>query len=325
MSSKVRVYKQGVVTHEDFPLADISEHLQDKSAVIWLDILQPEEADFNIISEEFDLHGLAIEDAIHEHQRPKLDRYEKHLFLSAYDIAINPRTNTLHASEIGVFITDQAIITVRKSDTFNMDDVVKRWDSNPDLAKNGVSYFLWGLLDYIVDRHFAAVQSLDDKIDELEEILFSERKRSENNLQRSSYELRKDLVAIRRVVLPMREAVNSLFRRDLDVVNSAMQPYYQDVYDHVLRVSELTESLRDLLSTIFETQLSLQDTRLNEIMKKLTAYAAIIAVPTAVTGFFGQNVPYPGFAHRSGLIASSLIIISIASFLYIAFRKNDWL
>src|ERR1700712_818895 len=109
MSSKVRVYKKGVVTHEDFPLADISEYLKDESAVIWLDILQPEKADFDVITEEFNLHGLAIEDAIHEHQRPKLDRYDKHLFLSAYDISINPHSNSLHASEIGVFITSQAI------------------------------------------------------------------------------------------------------------------------------------------------------------------------------------------------------------------------
>jgi magnesium transporter len=325
MSSRVRVYVKGVLTHEDFPLADISEHLKDKSAVVWLDLLEPEAADFDVITEEFNLHGLAIEDAIHEHQRPKLDRYDKHLFLSAYDIGINVHTGTLHASEIGVFITDQAIITVRKSDKFNMDEVVKRWDANPELAKNGVSFFLWGLLDYIVDRHFIAVQLLDDKIDDCEDTLFSERKRNQTSVQRQSYELRKDLVAIRRVVLPMREAVNSLFRRDLGVVNDAMQPYYQDVYDHVLRVSELTESMRDLLSSIFETQLSLQDTRLNEIMKKLTAYAAIIAVPTAVTGFFGQNVPYPGFQQHIGFLMSTGAILVIGTVLYIAFRRNDWL
>jgi magnesium transporter len=179
MSSKVRVYTKGVLTHEDFPLADISDYLADKSTVVWLDILEPAKADFDIITEEFNLHGLAIEDAIHEHQRPKLDRYEKHLFLSAYDVTLNPHTNALHTSEIGVFITDQAIITVRKSDSFNMAEVVKRWDSNPDLAKEGVSFFLWGLLDYIVDRHFEAVQLLDDKIDDLEDVLFSEKKRNQ--------------------------------------------------------------------------------------------------------------------------------------------------
>ena len=122
------------------------------------------------------------------------------------------------------------------------------------------------------------------------------------DVQRRSFEMRKSLVGLRRVLLPMREVVNALLRRDLHIVTDPMQPYYQDVYDHVLRATEWTESLRDLVTTILETHLTVQGNRLNEIMKKLTAYAAIIAVPTAVTGFYGQNVPYPGFGHHWGFL-----------------------
>jgi magnesium transporter len=130
---------------------------------------------------------------------------------------------------------------------------------------------------------------------------------------------------LRRVVLPMRELVNALMRPTLHVVPEPMLPYYQDVYDHVLRSTEWTESLRDLVTTILETNLTVQGNRMNLIMKKVTSWAAIIAVPTAVTGFYGQNVPYPGFGKPSGFIASTVITIVLAIVLYVAFRAQDWL
>jgi len=144
-------------------------------------------------------------------------------------------------------------------------------------------------------------------------------------VQKRSFELRKSLVLLRRVVLPMREVVNTLLRRDLHLVDEAMGPYFQDVYDHVLRATEWTESLRDLVTSILETNLTIQGNRLNIITKKVTSYAAIIAVPTAVTGFYGQNVPYPGFSHESGFIASSSLIVGLSGLLYFLFRRNDWL
>lgn len=144
-------------------------------------------------------------------------------------------------------------------------------------------------------------------------------------MQRRSFELRKSLVLLRRVVLPMREVINSLLRRDLHVVDDAMLPFYQDVYDHVLRASEWTESLRDLVTSILETNLTIQGNRMNLIMKKVTSWAAIIAVPTAITGFYGQNLPYPGFARQWGFITSTGLIVGIAGLLYVAFRRWDWL
>jgi magnesium transporter len=132
-------------------------------------------------------------------------------------------------------------------------------------------------------------------------------------------------VQLRRVVLPMREVVNTLLRRDLRLVDDAMGPYFQDVYDHVLRATEWTESLRDLVTSILETNLTIQGNRLNVITKKVTSWAAIIAVPTAITGFYGQNVPYPGFGHPSGLVDSSLLILVLSVSLYVLFRRKDWL
>jgi magnesium transporter len=144
-------------------------------------------------------------------------------------------------------------------------------------------------------------------------------------VQRRSFELRKSLVVLRRLVLPMREVVNTLLRRDLGLVDQAMGPYFQDVYDHVLRATEWTESLRDLVSTILETNLTIQGNRLNSIMKKVTSWAAIIAVPTAVTGFYGMNVPYPGFAQHAGFVASVVLVVVLSGGLYLLFKRLDWL
>src|SRR6266545_4202143 len=205
---RTRLYRNGVVEAEGFPVADVSDHLADPSATVWFDLCTPTVEDLAAISEELVLHPLAVEDAVHE---------------------------------------------------------------------------------------------------------------------RRTFELRKSLVTLRRVVLPMREVVNSLLRRDLHVVDEAMLPYFQDVYDHVLRATEWTESLRDLVTTILETHLTVRGNHLNVIMKQVTSWAAIIAVPTAVTGFYGQNVPYPGFGTHWGFWTSTLVTVALSAVLYEVFCRKDWL
>jgi magnesium transporter len=187
-----------------------------------------------------------------------------------------------------------------------------------------VAFLVHGLIDDIVDGHFSAVQVLDDQIEQLQDQLFTDVGVG-TDVQRRSFELRKSLVLLRRVVLPMREVVNSLMRRDIHLIDEEMTHYYQDVYDHVLRASEWTESLRDLVTTILETRLTIQGNRLNEIMKKLTSWAAIIAIPTAVTGFYGQNVPYPGFQQEWGFVCSVALMLLIGGGLYLVFKRKQWL
>jgi magnesium transporter len=217
------------------------------------------------------------------------------------------------------------LITVRSEPGFDIEEVVRRWDDNGDLLQYGVGALVHGLLDTIVDEHFDAVQVLDDAMEDLESALFDERAPS-GQVQRATYQIRKDLVELRRVVLPMREVINSVLRHRKDFhAPSELDPWYDDLYDHVLRASEWTESLRDMVTTIFETNLSLQDARLNNVMKKLTGWAAIIAVPTAVTGYFGQNIPYPGFGKEWGFALSIFIILVIGSALYATFRRKNWI
>ena len=319
-----RAYRDGELVAEGFAADDISEYVADPKNTVWVDVCAPTTADLDMLSRELGLHSLAVEDAVHPHQRPKLDVYDEHLFLTAYAVDLDERTGQLAQREISAFVTTNALVTVRKSEDFPIKELTARWDSTRHLAAYGVAFLLHGLLDYVVDTHFEAVQSLDDQIDALEDELFSERTR-DALVQRRTYELRKSLVTLRRVVLPMREVVNTLLRRDLHIIPADLQPYYQDVYDHVLRATEWTESLRDLVTTILETHLSLRGNRLNVVMKQVTSWAAIIAVPTAVTGFYGQNVPYPGFGQPLGFWTSTAVIVALSGGLYLIFKRKEWI
>ncbi len=323
--ARTRVYRDGNLIAEGFPVAEISDYLEQDGTVVWLDLHDPDQDDLAVLTDEFGLHPLAVEDAEHEHQRTKLDRYQGFLFLTAYAVNLDEEAGELRTSELSAFITPRALITIRKDDGFDIGAVVNYWDGSPDLAKEGVGYLLHGLLDYIVDGYFAAVQSMDDEIESVEDQLFEDNRNDQNAVQRRSFELRKSLVLLRRVVLPMREVVNAVMRRDLHVVTDPLVPYYQDVYDHVLRATEWTESLRDLVTTILETNLTVQANRMNVITKKVTSWAAIIAVPTFVTGFYGMNVPYWGFARAWGLATAILIMAVTSLALYLVFKAKDWL
>ena len=201
--------------------------------------------------------------------------------------------------------------------------VLALWQDNADLFQHGSGALVHGLLDVVVDSHFDTIRQLDDTVEELEGILFDQR-RTGRAFALEVFQLRKDLVQLRRLVLPMREVVSGLLRHSR-TGRMELDTWYDDLYDHVLRASEWTESLRDMVSSLFETNLSLQDSRLNEIMKKLAAWAAIIAVPTMITGWFGQNIPYPGFGQTTGLLMSAVLIAGMSGFLFWQFKRQDWL
>ncbi|MFE3451820.1 magnesium transporter CorA family protein [Nonomuraea sp. NPDC059194] len=319
---RTRLYRDGNLVSEGFPIAEVSDHVTDPGNVVWFDLCAPGAADLERVGEELGLHTLAVEDVFQEHQRPKVDVYDSHLFITAYWLHLED--SRLHPVEISIFVTPNALVTVRENAHFDIDKVTARWDASGDLAKNGVSFLLHGLLDYVVDAHFDLVERFDEEVEALEDQLFEERPMTRQDA-RKMFTLRKNMVGLRKVATPMREVVNTLLRRDLHVVTPEMMPYYQDLYDHVLRVAEWTDNLRDLMSNLRETHMSQQGFRLNEIMKKLTSWAAIIAVPTMITGFYGQNVPYPGFGSSAGFWWSSTIIVVASGLLYLAFKKRDWL
>lgn len=319
-----RVYVNGVLDAEGFPVADVSEHLERAGTVVWVDLCDPTKVQLDELADELGLHELAVEDALGPHQRPKLDHYATHKFLVCHAARFDPETSTLHTTEVDAFVNERWLITVRKNDDFSIDRVTARWDRSPDLAVHGVSFLLYGLLDAVVDGYFGAVTAFDQFYDSVSEQLFAEKPLPPSE-QHVWFQTRQALMQFRRIVVPMREAISGLMRRELGTVDEDMYPYYQDVYDHIIRVNESAEALRDLVSTLVESNLSLRDYRANQIMKLVTSWAAIIAVPTLITGWYGMNVPYPGSGETWGVWAAALLVVVLSAGLYVLFKRRNWL
>jgi len=324
-----RVWREGRSVRQDFPLEELDGLLADPGCLVWLDLVDPEPALLTELARELALDPLAVEDAVEPRERPKATRHPGHTFLTCYATRLSVEDGLrvhLETPRVSAFVMASGLITVRTAEHGELDEVVQRWETD-GLLEHGVSALVYGMLDTFVDGHFEAIQAMDDALEALEDQLFDEALQT-RLVQQRIFGIRKALVQLRRVVLPMREVVTAVMRYRAASGNSMareLDGYFNDLYDHVIRASEWTESLRDVVGSIFETNLSLQDARLNEVMKKLASWAAIIAVPTAVTGWFGQNIPYPGFADAFGLWLSVVTILGGTVGLYALFRRVDWI
>lgn len=329
---RTRCWVRGELVEEDFDLARVSDLLALDDHLVWVDLCDPDHDLLRQIADELSFAPQAVEDAIAAAERPKAIRSPGHTLFVTYATRLDERAavaasrSRLRLTKVSAFLLHRGLVTVRSDDDFDMSEVVRRWDDSPDLLVQGPGALLYGLLDTVVDGHFATVQQLDDAVEELEDGLFDGHASSLSTQERS-FRVRKELVQLRRVVLPMREVVGMVLRHraEREVDGGDLDGWYTDLYDHVLRVAEWTESLRDMISTIFETTLSLADARLNTVMKKLTGWAAIIAVPTAITGWFGQNVPYFGFGRQYGVWLAGGSIVAISVGLYVVFKRREWL
>ena len=321
---RTRVYRRGVLESEGFPMADVSDHLARPDTIVWVDLCAPSPADLLELAEELSLHELAVEDALGPHQRPKLDLYDTHLFLACHAVTLDIDQAELRTTEVDAFAGSRWLVTVRKDEGFDLTPVLRRWDRSPARTVQGVSFLLYALLDVIVDDYLEVIRQFDEYYDAIGDALFAETP-MEQAQQRQWFEMRRALVRFHRLAVPVREVVSGLMRREHGVVADELLPYYQDVYDHVLRVSEASDALRDLVATLVETNLALRDYRQNQVMKKVTSWAAIIAVPTLITGFYGMNVPYPGAGQTWGAVASFVLTVTLAALLFVVFRRKEWL
>ncbi len=321
-----------MLEREDFPLVELSDLLADPDVLVWFHLDRPEPGVLAELADELHLDRHAVEDAIAPEERPKATRHASHTFLTCYAthlVTEPPATLRLQTPRISAFVLPRALITVSTSG-LDTDPLITRW-AEDGLLRLGVGALVHGLLDTVVDGHFEAIQGLDDAVEGLEDLLFGEsgvhNSRRNRRIQQRIFGVRKALVQLRRKVLPMREVVAAVMRSRTadDPASRELDGYFDDLYDHVIRAAEWSESLREVVGNAFETNLSLQDARLNDIMKKLAGWAAIIAVPTAVTGWFGQNLPYPGYNTGAGVAMSALAILLGATGLFVLFRRIDWL
>lgn len=322
-----RVFRSGQVLASDVSREQLERFFDDPTVTVLIDFVAPTRDDLAWVAKRLRLHPVAITDALEAHTRPKLDRYESHDFLFCYYLDFDEKQNELHTYDIGLFFAGNAVVAVRSSGKDRFPHLFQHMEHHGELSVHGVYALLFGVLDAIVDSHFDAVQVMDERLDDLEDRVFGSAAygRSVDEIQHDLFAARKTLVTMRRLTLPMREIVNAVIRDEQSKIPEALLPYFADVYDHTLRVDDWVDSSRDLVTSLLDANLTIQGNRMNLIMKKVTSWAAIIAVPTLITGFFGQNVAFFGYGDARGLALSGLLMAGSIGVLYWLFRRNDWL
>ena len=314
----VCTYTGGGVRHDIDPDA-ISDHVRKKGTLVWVDVVDPTEDDLATIQQEFSLHPLAMEDATKHGQRPKLDKYPTHAFVVAYSASL---------SEVDLFIGDGWLVSVRgrdpKGEPWSVDVARRRFErSGPEEATAG--FLLYLILDALVDGYFDRTDAAEDRLEGIEDAIFGEEE-SERRMQQDLYELRRDLVTFRRRVQPLREVISSLLRQEVEWIDPLALLHLQDVYDHVLRAVDQLDSQRELLNNAVDAHLAIVSNRMNQVMKKMTSWGAILLGSTLVAGIYGMNfADMPELHWRFGYPYAIGLMVAITIALYIYFRRRDWL
>jgi magnesium transporter len=301
---------------------DISEVLREPEQFVWIGLHEPGDELLRRIQEEFGLHDLAVEDALRAHQRPKIEEYGASLFVVL-------RTAQLHEGKVEfgethIFVGPRYVVSVRHGASLSYAEVRTRCECTPHLLRKGPGFVLYALMDFVVDRYFPIVDELEEKLETLEETIFAGGMSRETTEQ--IYGLKRDLVGLKRAVSPLIEICNRLVRFDIGLIPEDVRLYFRDVYDHVMRINETVDNLRELLTTALEANLSLISVAQNEVTKKLAGWAAILAVPTMIAGIYGMNFEFmPELHWRYGYALTMAGMVVVCGFLYTRFRRAGWL
>jgi magnesium transporter len=322
MALTCHLYRDGVVTEQDVDPGRISDLMGEEGVLVWLDIDDPSEAELRMLQEEFSLHPLAVEDALHRGQRAKVEVYEDHFFLVMHAQQLDG--DELRDSEIHLFVGAGYLVTLRFPPAFDLERVRHRWAKQGELTKEGGGALLYALLDEVVDGYFDVVEHLEDVSEEVEAAVFADE--PVEDLQERIFSVKKRVLQFRRAVLPLREVLD-LLQVEIGVVTDRLRPYFRDVADHVLRVLEFTDNVRELATAALEAHLSQVSNRLNQVMKQLTSWAAIILVPTLIAGIYGMNFfrPFPAFDTPGGFWIAVGMMVASGGVLYWVFRRRGWL
>jgi magnesium transporter len=301
------------------PPEDLSE-LRDRPC--WLDISDPQSRDFELAAQELALHPLAVEDAQHRHQRPKIDQYDDHYFLVFYAIE-EPSPGVLRETEISIFMKENAIVTVHDGEFSARAAVEKRFREG---KLPTVGLLLHALLDTMVDQYFGIVDTLGDRVELLETMVVGGEQRDYETSIKELFELKRDLLRLRHLIAPERDVLVVLVRGDIrELREPGRRAYFQDVYDHIARVTDEIDTFRELTSNVIDAHLASVSNRLNEVVKVLTSIATVLLVLTVVTGFFGQNWKFIPYDSETLFFASLLFMVAVAVGTALYFRRKGWL
>ena len=307
----------------DVELHDVHEVLKATNQFVWIGLHEPSEEVLNKVQHEFGLHDLAVEDAHNAHQRPKVELYGDSVFVVLRTAQINKEHHT-EFGETHFFVGPNFIVTVRHGSGVSYADVRSRCESTPHLLSKGQGFALYAVMDFIVDQFYPVVHEMELELQAIEDKIFKEKPSRETTEQ--IYQLKRELLEIRRAVSPLVDICNRLMRFDIKCISEETRPYFRDVYDHVVRINEMVENARELLNTALEANFSLISISQNDVSKKFAGWAAIIAVPTMVAGFYGMNFKFmPESEWEYGFYTVILFTIASCMFLYFLFKRSGWL
>jgi magnesium transporter len=301
----------------------ISDLLPDRGNLIWLDICDPDQATVKLLREEFCFHELALEDVIKAHQRPKCDTYHNYYFVVVYAAAHTP--DRFVPMELQIFWGENYIVTIHRGQLAILEEARRRWEAHDNRRQQGVGYLMYSLLDSMVDAYFPLLDWVAEQVEELEEIMFVS---PGEEVLSDLFQLRKELLRMRRLLAPTRDVLNEIVRRDLPLFPQSLHPYFSDVYDHTLRVLDGLDIYRDLLASALDLHLSNVSNRLNQTVKRMTALTLIVMVPTLVAGIYGMNFDRSFFPASDWDLAfpavTAFMGLLIVGGMLVA-RRADWL
>jgi magnesium transporter len=316
------VYEQGHRSKEVLALEDAYEAIGD-GRFVWIGLHEPTPDEFDSVAREFNLHELSVEDAINAHQRPKLEVYGDTVFVVLKTLTYDEATDDVDTGEIMIFVGDGFVVTVRHKAHTDLHPVRERLEKRQDLLRCGPGSVVHAIIDKVVDDYAPVVEAIDNDIEEVEKEVFSD---SRDQPTQRIYKLSREVLETHKATAPLIEPLSKLARGDFGFVHEELATYFRDVYDHAVRTNEQVEGFRDLLHGALEANLAQVSVRQNEDMRKISAWVAIIAVPTAVAGIYGMNFDHmPELKWEYGYPAALLFMATVCTSLWRYFKKVGWL
>ena len=306
----------------DIPVSEISSYIARPDCFVWVALADPEPAELQAMQQEFGLHDLAVEDAQHGHQRPKIEEYDNSLFVVLHLIEL--KDDELNVGEMAIFVGTKYVLSVRSHAQRGFTDVRARCEQEPELLRHGSGYVLYALMDAVVDRYFPVLDSIESAIEDIEERIFADQPDREQI--KALYSAKRKLMILKHATEPLLEASAKLFGGRVPQICVALQDYFRDIYDHLLRLNQAIDSLRDMIATGISVTISLISIQENAVTKRLASYGALIAIPTLIAGVYGmnfQNMPELGWLW--GYPSALVLMVGIDVYLFYRFRQAKWL
>jgi magnesium transporter len=307
---------------DDIPVSQIHLFVNEPGCFVWVALKDPVPGELEAMQKEFGLHDLAVEDAQHGHQRPKIDEYGQSLFVVLH--MIESSGEELNVGEVCIFVGTNYVLSVRHRSQQGFVDVRKRCEQEPGLLRHGSAYVLYALMDAVVDRYFPVLDVIETELEQVEERIFA--KQTERASIEALYGIKQKLMTLKHATEPLLEAMGRLHGGRVPQLCVSLQDYFRDVSDHLVRLNQSIESSRDMVTTAVSASLSLISLQENEVTKRLAAYAALVAVPTLIAGIYGMNFEHmPEIQWEHGYPVSLISMVVIDLYLFYRFRKAKWL